>query len=440
MTMRFRIDHIRGVSVQRFVDPSAMASAPLAAAEVQALSQQFMSAMSIRNEMGAVEIATHLLLRGNHENALEAFSTIGNQFPSQRALAAMNAGAACFGLGRYEEAIGWYELARNYGAPAPMIADNVAEAKQALAATAPAAPTPQWNVQWRPTADLITSIVGPRATRKVLVAGGIPDGTMRSLRTFVPPQQAILAALDLTVFGSGKDAIVFTEEWILIKSFDERLQLRLSDVAGRAEVAGLLRDKVSFQSASGTRVQLPCGEHAELMELLLNSIGANNQVAPPAANQGRPPGPPAGGAAPAQTAAPSRLQQAKALMQSANLNDAVQLLLAECSENPHNLEAARTLGTCLAQGKSYEAAANVYASIINRHGEAALPMDELVPRLADALQGWALTIELQGFPSDQIWRFSEGVTFYAALPYADVPLMTAIEAGLHSCSPISSLF
>ena len=77
--------------------------------------------------------ASELLLSRQYAQAADAFRTIAEQHPEERGDCYGQVGAAIYFLGRYEEAIAWYEAALAAGADPSMMQDNIAEAREALA-------------------------------------------------------------------------------------------------------------------------------------------------------------------------------------------------------------------------------------------------------------------------------------------------------------------
>ncbi len=106
----------------------------LSDAETQKLSADFARALQEQRDADAIQVAVTLLSSGRPKEALEAFQTIGAQFPARRALAAMNSGAACFGLERYDDAIRYYEEAGKLGVDSQAVKENIEEARTALRA------------------------------------------------------------------------------------------------------------------------------------------------------------------------------------------------------------------------------------------------------------------------------------------------------------------
>ncbi|MCB9742834.1 MAG: tetratricopeptide repeat protein [Alphaproteobacteria bacterium] len=77
--------------------------------------------------------ATQVMLRGDHQEALELFASVAGRWPEKRAAALLSMGACSFWLKRYDEAIEFYTQAGEAGAPEEMVAANIAEAEEAKA-------------------------------------------------------------------------------------------------------------------------------------------------------------------------------------------------------------------------------------------------------------------------------------------------------------------
>ncbi|MCB9603733.1 MAG: tetratricopeptide repeat protein [Sandaracinus sp.] len=249
---------------------------PYSSEQLARLSSDFGDAVRASNSERALQVATSLLLRGHTRESIEAFTTIGQTFPSRRGHCALNIGAACFLEGRYEEAIQWYERARAFGSDGTAVDDNIAEAKQKLVERDGV------QVVRRPDrpVEYVTSLIAhasPHAGRKVLIAGSIPAEKAERVASFLPPAERAILVLDLTTFGSAKDAVVFTEHLVVTKEFDEKKVVALHDVAACDGPTGMLADKVTLTTFSGANLHLPCGGHAELMTALLRVVATCNR-------------------------------------------------------------------------------------------------------------------------------------------------------------------
>ena len=80
-----------------------------------------------------INLAAQLLVGRHFEGAIQAYESIARDYPDEQATAQSQIGAAKYFLGRYEEAIGHYESARELGADPDMMQDNIDEAREALA-------------------------------------------------------------------------------------------------------------------------------------------------------------------------------------------------------------------------------------------------------------------------------------------------------------------
>src|SRR5690606_39234637 len=80
----------------------------------------------------------------------------------------------------------------------------------------------------------IRQALAPHAGKKVWVgAETIPAKKLAHVQAALPPQLAgspILAAIDLTVFGSAKDAIVVTPSHVVAKEYDDRVAYELTTI------------------------------------------------------------------------------------------------------------------------------------------------------------------------------------------------------------------
>lgn len=75
--------------------------------------------------------AATLMEERRYVDALTAYRAICEQQPAHAAIAASQVGAAYFFLGRFGDAIQWYQYAGQLGCDPQMVAENVAEAEQA---------------------------------------------------------------------------------------------------------------------------------------------------------------------------------------------------------------------------------------------------------------------------------------------------------------------
>jgi tetratricopeptide (TPR) repeat protein len=76
--------------------------------------------------------AAKLMLTGAYADAAAAFRQIAETHPEVRGDCFGNIGAAHYFVGRYDEAIAWYQAAIDAGADAQMMQDNIVEARQAI--------------------------------------------------------------------------------------------------------------------------------------------------------------------------------------------------------------------------------------------------------------------------------------------------------------------
>jgi hypothetical protein len=289
----------RTVEVRRDGDRVAVygqvAPGKLSHEEAQALHAHFGDAFEHGTADAALHAATELLTRGAYAEAIAALEQVGRAHPEHRSGCAGNIGVACFFLGRYEEAIAWYRNAKEWGAPADVIDDNIAEAEEARAASASPLGSPAAGV--RPSAPAIAPVeIDPSVLLALLapirgsgmhVGDRIPAKKLANATEHVlPPSlrgEPILAIFDLTLFGSAKDAIVLTHRHLVIKDVDTWMTLEVADIAVCRGALGALDDRFSIGMRDGTTRDFPCGGHAEALTLLISGIARLRAARTPSA-------------------------------------------------------------------------------------------------------------------------------------------------------------
>jgi hypothetical protein len=133
------------------------------------------------------------------------------------------------------------------------------------------------TTDWIPT---VGQALAAHVGKKVWVgADTIPPKKLANLRAVLPPQLGnapILAAIDLTVFGSASDAIVVTPTHLAIKEFDDRLVYELAAIRsvppGQSQAASHVEAVVE---RLGT-VRIPTGTDAAPIFALLEAIAQAN--------------------------------------------------------------------------------------------------------------------------------------------------------------------
>lgn len=101
------------------------------ARQVQQAAQQVLVPTGAASER--INAAARLMTSGRYDEAAAEYHAIGQQYPAERGTCWSQVGAALYFLGRYEEAIQWYEVAEREGADAEMMRMNVDEAREAIA-------------------------------------------------------------------------------------------------------------------------------------------------------------------------------------------------------------------------------------------------------------------------------------------------------------------
>ena len=126
-------------------------------------------------------------------------------------------------------------------------------------------------------AAVIQSLVQPHESGR-LHSRSIPPKKLRNVRASVLPPAArdadVVLILDLTTFGSAKDAVVLTPTQLYCKEFGERVDFALSELQTVHGVQGALADKVRVTLRGRGEVVIPCaGEGAGLVAVLEGLVG-----------------------------------------------------------------------------------------------------------------------------------------------------------------------
>ncbi len=102
--------------------------------DAKALREAFLSVADTSHPVAQkINDAAGLLLDRRYEDAIVAYTAIAEAHPDHRDTAYSQIGAACYFLGRYQDALDWYEKALAHGADASTMRDNIEEAREALA-------------------------------------------------------------------------------------------------------------------------------------------------------------------------------------------------------------------------------------------------------------------------------------------------------------------
>ncbi len=165
------------------------------------------------------------------------------------------------------------------GEVAEEAAPEVAEvAPEAPAATAAEAPAPRPSGATRDYADVIRGAVTPHAGKKIHVSE-LPAKKDKNIRSVVLPSGAqdvdIVAAFDLTMFGSGKDAVVFTATHCYAHEMDERAAFALSDLEAVDGWDGALQSNVVVRIRGVGEVKVPASGEDALVDTLRAIASAN---------------------------------------------------------------------------------------------------------------------------------------------------------------------
>lgn len=98
--------------------------------DAAAMQAEITALLSNRDKDSAINFACKLLVKGNYEACIMAFTKIMEQEPSEKGTCENQIGAAYFFLGKYSDAIEHYLLSLEYGFDTEMLDYNVWEAAE----------------------------------------------------------------------------------------------------------------------------------------------------------------------------------------------------------------------------------------------------------------------------------------------------------------------
>lgn len=155
--------------------------------------------------------------------------------------------------------------------PDPIIEEPVIEEKKSVDVEA----TPQESIS---VEELLKNSATPFAAKKVMVSS-IPEKKERNIRKHVMPASAqsdeIIVAFDLTLFGSAKDAVVFTKSHCYVKEIDVQYTIPYADLIAVKGLKGALSDKLELQLSHKT-ITIPIGNHEEALPKVFEAIAPQN--------------------------------------------------------------------------------------------------------------------------------------------------------------------
>jgi hypothetical protein len=126
----------------------------------------------------------------------------------------------------------------------------------------------------------VRQALAPHVGKKIWIgAETIPAKKLGHARAALPPQLAgspILAAIDLTVFGSAKDVIVVTPTHIVVKEYDDHFAYELAGITSIVPGQSPGASAVKFVVDRLGEVQLPTGTHVSAVFELVDAIARAN--------------------------------------------------------------------------------------------------------------------------------------------------------------------
>lgn len=127
-------------------------------------------------------------------------------------------------------------------------------------------------------AGIVRNAASEHEGKKIHVSE-LPAKKDKNIRTVVLPagaqQEEIVAAFDLTMFGSGKDAVVFTPTHCYAHEMDDRVSFALSDLVGVDGWDGALHSNVVVQIRNIGATKVPGAGEDALVETLEAVARAN---------------------------------------------------------------------------------------------------------------------------------------------------------------------
>ena len=133
-------------------------------------------------------------------------------------------------------------------------------------------------------AEVVRGALTVHAGKRIWIGGHtIPAKSQAKLRELVlGPQRAdspILAAVDLTLFGSTNDAIVITPTQLLAKEFDDRLEIELAAIRAVPPGQSSVANSVAVDVDRLGTIKIPVGVHVEPVLALVEAIARANASA-----------------------------------------------------------------------------------------------------------------------------------------------------------------
>lgn len=127
--------------------------------------------------------------------------------------------------------------------------------------------------------EVIREIIAKRASKRIHLAP-FASKVDSNVREHVLPAakrtEPIVAIVDLTVFGSAKDAVVVTPTHLYAKELDDRAEVELASVRRIVAKAGVFGGQMRIEVAGIGEVKLPVGGEGEVVQEILEAIIATN--------------------------------------------------------------------------------------------------------------------------------------------------------------------
>lgn len=159
----------------------------------------------------------------------------------------------------------------------PPIAQTLEQAAEPPAATV--CPAPEADHVQLDYVAAVRNALEPHVSKKVWL-DAIPAKQLNNINTHVIPLpltgSPIVAAIDITTFGSAKDAIVVTPTYLVVKEFDDVMTIPLASIRAVTGARGMTSSKVGIVVDGQGDETIPVGADIEPVLALLSSIATAN--------------------------------------------------------------------------------------------------------------------------------------------------------------------
>jgi hypothetical protein len=135
----------------------------------------------------------------------------------------------------------------------------------------------------RAATDIIRDVIAKRAGKRIHLApfaAKVDTNVREHVMPAAKRAEPIVAIVDLTVFGSAKDAVVVTPTHLYAKELDDRAEVELASVRRIVSKAGAFGGSMRIEVAGLGEIKLPVGGEGDVVHELLEAIIATNPPSP----------------------------------------------------------------------------------------------------------------------------------------------------------------